>query len=276
MTLVIAHRGARSLAPENTLAAVKIAHDTGADLWETDINLTRDGRLILFHDETLLRCTNVVSQFPSRPSYRVKDFDLEEIRSLDAGSYFMETDPFSQIAEGNVGTRDLEAFAGEPVPTLEQGLVFTRENHWIVNLELKYFPPARGDLTGPGRTGTDNFLPDQTLDIIRQTGIGLDQVVISSFKHDWLERIRAKEPKIEIQALVGENDTDPLDFKDFSFPVYNANSKLIRADQIEHLKQKGKKINLFTVNDPDEFYYFVNLGVDGIFTDFPQRFIPKV
>ncbi len=271
MTLVIAHRGARSLAPENTLAAVRIAHETGADLWETDVSVTRDGGLILFHDETLLRCTNVLSQFPSRPSYRVKDFDLEEIQSLDAGSYFMETDPFSQIAAGNVGARNLEAFAGEPIPTLEQGLVFTKENDWIVNLELKYYPSPGSDTADQ-----NTFLPDKTLEIIRQTGIGLDQVVISSFKHDWLERIRAKEPRIEVQALVGENDSDPLDFGDFSFPTYNANSTLIQVDQIERLKKKGRKINLFTVNDPDKFYHFVKLGVDGIFTDFPQRFIPKV
>jgi len=64
MVQVIAHRGARSIAPENTLKAAKIAFEIGADLWETDVNITRDGRLILFHDDSLLRCTNAIKKFP--------------------------------------------------------------------------------------------------------------------------------------------------------------------------------------------------------------------
>jgi len=92
MVQIIAHRGARSVAPENTLKAAKLAFEIGADLWETDVNVTRDGHLVLFHDETLVRCTNAVSRFPQESSYRVKDFDLKDIQLLDAGSYFVETD----------------------------------------------------------------------------------------------------------------------------------------------------------------------------------------
>ena len=119
MTQVIAHRGARSIAPENTLAAVKKAFETGADLWETDVNITGDGQLVLFHDKHLLRCTNAVSRFPSRPSYLLRDFSLEEILSLDAGSYFVDTDPFAQISKGSVTKETADSFKNEGVPTLE-------------------------------------------------------------------------------------------------------------------------------------------------------------
>ena len=265
MVQVIAHRGARSLAPENTLKAARIAYETGADLWETDVAMTRDGHLVLFHDDTLLRCTDAEKKFPLKASFRVEDFDLKEIRVLDAGSYFVETDPFAQISQGNVGREAQASFIGEPVPLLEEGLLLTLEKNWRINLELKFFP------------GTENnpTLPDQTLEIIRRVKIPLTQVIISSFHHPWLLQIMDKEPLLEVQALVGDDDTEPLDFKDFFFPAYNANAALIHPDQIRAVKDRGKKINLFTVNDPKAFSRFADLGVDGIFTDFPQRFAKR-
>jgi glycerophosphoryl diester phosphodiesterase len=265
MVQVIAHRGARSLAPENTVKAARIAYDIGADLWETDVAMTRDRSLILFHDDTLLRCTDAKKKFPLKASFRVEDFDLDEIRTLDAGSYFVKTDPFAQISQGNVGGEAQASFIGEPIPLLEEGLILTREKNWKINLELKFF-----------EAGAEDFhLPDHTLEIIRQTHIPLSRVIISSFHHPWLLRIMEKEPQLEVQALVGDSDTEPLDFRDFFFSTYNANAILIHPDQIRALKDRGKKVNLFTVNDPGDFSRFSKLGVDGIFTDFPQRFAKK-
>lgn len=265
MIQVIAHRGARSIAPENTLTAAKIAHKTGADLWETDVNMTRDGHLILFHDDTLVRCTDAEKKFPLKTSYRVRDFDLEEIKALDAGTRFVETDPFQEISKGNVSSEMKASFIGEPIPLLEEGLLLTLEKSWKINLELKFFEEA-----------AEKFhIPGHTLEIIRQTRIPLNQVVISSFYHPWLLWIMEKEPLVEIQALVGNSDEGPLNFKDFFFPAYNANAALIHPDQIKELKNRGKKINVFTVNDPKAFSRFAGLGVDGIFTDFPQRFAGK-
>lgn len=266
MVQVIAHRGARSIAPENTLKAARIACETGADLWETDVSVTRDGHLILFHDATLLRCTDAKKKFPFKTSYRVDTFDLTEIKALDAGSCFIETDPFQEISKGNVGREIRDSFIGEPIPLLEEGLRLTLEKNWKINLELKFFKGAV----------RESYIPDQTLEIIRQSKIPLNQVVISSFHHAWLLQIMEKEPLLEVQALIGDADTAPLDFKDFFFPAYNANASLIHPDQIKALKDRGKRINLFTVNDPKAFSQFVSLGVDGIFTDFPQKFAKKI
>ena len=74
MTTIIAHRGARSVAPENTMAAARKAFDFGADLWETDVGVTKDERLILFHDNSLERTTDVNEKFPPQgvlPIYRI-------------------------------------------------------------------------------------------------------------------------------------------------------------------------------------------------------------
>ncbi len=262
MVEVIAHRGARSLAPENTLVAAKLAYELGADLWETDVNLTKDNELILCHDKDLTRCSDVREKFPDRSPYLVTDFLLEETVLLDSGSFFNNTDPFSQIKEGQVGKDSLATYVGEPIPTLNQALLLTRELNWKINIELKYFPDIYHDF----------YLPEKTMESITKSGIRLEQVILSSFNHQWLKKIERMIPEVEIQALIGSSDTDSLDFGDYYFNTYNANAKLITKDMIQRLKSMGKKINLFTINDPDEFHYFSKLGVGGIFTDFPQRF----
>jgi glycerophosphoryl diester phosphodiesterase len=125
--LVIAHRGARSLAPENTLAAAIAAWRLGADGWELDVRMTKDGELILMHDETLSRTTNAPSLFPNRSPWLVSDFTLEEIKMLDAGSWFVDQDPYGTIAVGEVSPEEAAKFRGEKVPTLKEALALTKE-----------------------------------------------------------------------------------------------------------------------------------------------------
>ncbi len=79
------------------------------------------------------------------------------------------------------------------------------------------------------------------------------------------------EPFIEIQALIGYSESEPLDWGDFSFSTYNARCTLIDEEQITIAKNKRKKINLFTVNEKDEIIRFINAGVNGLITDYPQR-----
>lgn len=261
MTKNIAHRGARSLAPENTMTAVKRAFDLGADLWETDISVTKDEALILFHDNSLERTTDATTVFPGRPSYFFTQFTLAEILTLNAGSYFEATDPTGEIAAGNVSRQDLDSFKTLRVPTLEEALVFTRDNNWQVNLELKDLP-----------NGFNAFpLPQKTLEMIKRIGLGLDQFVISSFNHTWLKQVEAMAPGVQVQALLGNIDGEILDFKDYHFKTYNLNHTSVDERIIRDLKLRRIKINLFTINDIRDMDHFLKSGVDGIITDFPQR-----
>ena len=100
--LVVAHRGARGHAPENTLTAAALGYAVQADLWELDANYTKDGKLVVMHDDTLVRTTDVETAFPGRPSYRVRDFTLDEIKSLDAGSWYAGRDQFGRVAAGEI------------------------------------------------------------------------------------------------------------------------------------------------------------------------------
>ncbi len=107
--LVIAHRGDSFFAPENTREAARRAFEAGADAWEFDVQLSRDGVPIVFHDEWLCRTTDVAERFKgdarATSGFRVSDFDFDELRTLDAGSWFIKTDGRPRAADW-FGTRD--------------------------------------------------------------------------------------------------------------------------------------------------------------------------
>lgn len=259
-----AHRGARSLAPENTLAAIQKAFQVGADLWETDISVTKDGQLVLFHDTTLERTTDALTRFPGRDSYAISDFTLEELRQLDAGSWFVDTDPFGQIAAGNISADDIESFKGERIPTLEEGLAFTAKKNWPVNLEIK---TLLGSATGFP-------VVDETLKAIKKSGINPEQVHFSSFDHSLLDEIKVKSPEFAILALIGPNGAPKNDWANLAYDTYNANQSLITMDELRNVLAKGKTVNLFVVNDPDRMKSFIEAGVTTLITDFPQVLKP--
>ncbi|WP_281259550.1 glycerophosphodiester phosphodiesterase family protein, partial [Streptomyces glaucescens] len=85
---VIAHRGASAYAPENTLAAVDKAAELGIEWVENDVQRTKDGELVVIHDDSLRRTTDVETVFPDRAPWQVRDFTAAEIARLDAGSWF--------------------------------------------------------------------------------------------------------------------------------------------------------------------------------------------
>ncbi len=258
--LTIAHRGARSLAPENTLAAARKGYDVGADLWETDVAVTADGELILFHDDSLARTTNAEQLYPDRAPWTFPTFTLGETRRLDAGSWFGREDPFGQIAAGAVSTAELVSYQGEPIPTVREALQLTKNLGWRLNLELKRQPPPQ-----------DAFpLVGAVLALIDEVDIAPEQVILSSFNHEWLHQAQRLRPEIEVQALVGYSFTDPIVWEPLAFSIYNARYTLVTPDDIQRITAQGIAINLFTVNDREDWARFIAAGVTGLITDFPQ------
>lgn len=262
MTRIIAHRGARSLAPENTLAAARAALKTGADLWETDVTVTGDGELVLLHDETLTRTTDARERFPDREPWHCFSFTLDEIRSLDAGSWFIRDDPFGRIAAGEIGEDELTAYRGERIPTLHEALRVTRETSFPVNLELKRLSPPLERFS----------LVERVLAMIDALAIDYGLVIISSFHHAWLREVQTRNPSIAIQALIGDSETGPPNWGgELEFGTYNVLSTLVNEEQVRLAKQKGISLNIFTVNKAEEMLRFSRAGAAGLFTDFPQR-----
>jgi len=258
--LTIAHQGARSLAPENTLAAARKGYDVGADLWETDVAVTFDGELILFHDDSLARTTNAEQIYPDLAPWIFSTFTLGEIKSLDAGSWFERDDPFGQIAAGAVSTAELKSYRGELVPTVREALQLTKDLNWRVNLELKRQPPPQQAFP----------LVEAVLAQINEVDIAPEQVILSSFNHERLHQAQRLRPDIEIQALVGYPSTSPIVWEPLAFSIYNARYTLVTPEDIHWLTSRGISVNLFTVNDSADWARFIPAGVTGIITDFPQ------
>ena len=261
MVLNIAHRGARSLAPENTLAAAHKAVECGADMWETDLKVSADGALVLFHDDTLVRTSDARTRFPDRGPWHLHEFTLGELLELDCGSWFVENDPFGQIREGRVSEDDRNSYRNARIPTLEDAMSFTLEADWRINVELKRLPPQMGDFP----------LIERLLVLINRMNIGGRHLVLSSFNHEWMKEIHRLRPDITVQALIGDSRIGPLDWGRLEFRTYNVRHTLMDHRMIRWLAEKGVTVNLWTVNEKEDMHRFIKAGAAGIITDYPQR-----
>ena len=260
--LIAAHRGARSLAPENTLAAARVALAAGAGMMEIDVRMSCDGQLVLIHDHNLQRTSDAPVKFPDRSPWLVHDFTLDELRTLDFGSWFNDTDPFGQIAEGKISLSELAEYSGEPVVTLEEAILFTIRNDWLLNIEIK-------DLSGsPGHES----IVKKVADLVRSLGAA-DKVLVSSFNHHYLALVRKFDREIKTGVLADSFQSDPVQLVlELGALSYNPKFRAVRPWQIRRLKQKGFAVLVWVLNKPWLAGALFSMGADGIFTDFPQRF----
>ena len=262
--LIIAHRGARSLAPENTIAAAQRALELGTDMWELDVGMTADGELLVIHDSTLTRTSNATEIFPKRRPWSLHEFTLEEIRKLDFGTWFIDGDPFGQIAAGAVSPAEAERYRGEAAPTLRQALIFTRDHNWQVNVEIK-------DLQG---TPGDPRVVLKVVALLDEVGT-VDRVLVSSFNHRYLKEVRERNPRILTGALVSKPHRDPESLlHELGAQAYHPSVGAIRRSEITRLRRDGFQVNVWTVNEPEVMRSLIKAGASGIFTDFPQVLRP--
>jgi glycerophosphoryl diester phosphodiesterase len=261
--LIAAHRGARSLAPENTLAAARAAFASGAGMWEIDVRMSRDGEPVVIHDRDLQRTSDAPSKFPDRSPWLVGDFNLCDLKALDFGSWFAAADPFRQIAAGKVSLSSLAKYSGEPVLTLEEAILFTLRNDWLLNIEIK-------DLSGqPGHES----IVQKVVDLVRSLG-ATEKVLISSFSHYYLAFVKRLDRAIKTGVLVNRYQSDPIGLAlDLDVFAYNPGLRAVQPRQIHRLKQKGFRVLVWVLNSPWLARTLFAMGADGVFTDFPQRFL---
>lgn len=274
-TINIAHRGARSVAPENTLHALYLAlAKFDADMAEVDVHLTKDGIPVVIHDDTLERCSNVAEMFPERMPWRIADFTMAEIATLDAGSWFVREDPFGQIAAGKVPQDDINLFLSGSVriPTLKSVLKMLKGFKRPINLEIKNFPAYYPDIAS------------KVVKEVRDAEIS-DWVIFSSFDHEILHELKVIAPDIP-RAVLAEQPIYPLepyctdtlgafaynpslDVLGFSSSDYLKNGRF-RIDIINKAIENDLAVFVWTVNDPKIMQQLLDAGISGIFTDFPQ------
>lgn len=228
-----AHRGAAGHRPENTLASFVHALELGATGIETDVQMTKDGRLVLIHDETLNRTAG-------SPGW-VKDLTFEEIRSLEAGSWFHEI------------------YREEKIPALEELLELVRETDTIVNLELK-----NGAVLYPD-------LERKVIEAVRHYDLS-ERVIISSFNHYSLAECKKQAPDIRTGILYMEGLFEPWEYaKTIGADALHAFHYAVRPEFVSAAHAAGIPYHPFTVNEKHEMEALVRAGVAGIITDYPDR-----
>ncbi len=235
--LIYAHRGARRVAPENTLPAFTAALQMGVDGIELDVHLTADGKLVVIHDFTVEKTTDGQGQ--------IAQMTADEIARLDAGVRF---DP---------------SFVGTRVPTLNE-VVELVGSRCRINIEIKSMDPYARDAS------------DGVAALIRQRRL-YEQVIVSSFNPITLIKMRHLDPAVALgvlyddtmPAFLREVWAGPLISPQAQHPVH----RLVDVPYMRWAHAAGAQVNTWTVNELDEARRLADLGVTALITDVPDVLI---
>ncbi|TDQ49219.1 glycerophosphodiester phosphodiesterase [Actinorugispora endophytica] len=243
--IIVAHRGASAYAPENTLAALREASRRGAHMAELDVRRTADGEFVVMHDPSLRRTTDAAVVYPHRRPWRVEDFTLDEIRRLDAGSWFGP------------------AFAEERVPTLQEALAVLRQDGLGALVELK----VRRRDPGTARRLAERIAADPYW---RGTG-EMGRLVVQSF--DWMTLRLLGEHLPGLRTAVLGKTYGRVGLRKVAryASQVNPHHRRVSAPYVRHVHEHGLTMFSWTVNTDSAIRRAIRDGVDGIISDYPDR-----
>ena len=231
-----AHRGARGHAPENTLPAFALAFDLGAEAIECDVQRSRDGQLVIIHDGTVDRTTDGTGY--------VAEMSFRELRALNAGHRWR---------------------TAAQIPALEETLALVRERQGALNLEIKGESVEQSVGTA---LAVEPVL--RTLDDFRR------RILVSSFEHPAVLELKRRLPWLRIALLYGSEWRD----QDLIAPALAANAEaihpgvgLVTPELVQGAHAAGLAVNVWTANRLSTIRQLLAWGVDGLFSDYPERVI---
>ncbi len=225
-TMIIAHRGASAIAPENTLAAIELAIQEGADWVEIDVQETREGEVVVIHDSDLKKIGG--------SGLRVFDSSLAELQSVDIGSW---KDP---------------SFSDQRVPTLQQVLALCKNRINII-IELKFY-------------GQEKRLQESVVKLVEAAGMQ-NQIAVMSLSYPGIQKMKSLRPDWLVGLLLSVTIGDITRLNADFFAI---NAKFANRAFIKRVHKRGRKVMVWTVNDPISMSAMMSKGVDGIITDKPQ------
>ena len=231
MSLIYGHRGASGHAPENTLEAFQLSMDMGADGFELDVHMSKDGELVVIHDESVDRTTNGTGL--------VRELTLAQLKELDA-------------------CNGMEKYRGAKIPTLGEVFDLIRDTHHIVNVEVKgddWFYPQ---------------IEEKCLALAKEKGIE-DRVIYSSFNHYTLMRLRELKPDAKLGMLFGDIMVRPWEYAqqlhvDYLHPL---KMNIYVPGFAEGTYAAGYGINMWTINDEETMAECLKHDA-GIITNYPD------
>lgn len=226
-----AHRGASFYAPENTLEAFDIAVKQKADGIELDVQLSKDGELVVIHDETIDRLTNGTGY--------VKDYNLHELKQFNASKLF----PHYGFSE---------------IPTLEEVYGLLKETNLTINVELK-----TGIIFYEG-------IEQKLLNLAKKMNME-DRIIYSSFNHYSLLNLKKLNKDVKIGILVSDLYVDLVDYalKLGADALHPIGYMLRLPGFIEQCKEKNMKLHVWTVDNEEEIKLLNDYGIDAIITNKP-------
>jgi glycerophosphoryl diester phosphodiesterase len=250
--LIIAHRGASALAPENTLAAFQKAIEDGAEGIEFDVQLAKDNVPVVFHDFNLRRIAGIDDL--------VSNFTSAELQKLDVGSWFNAKNPH----------RANEKFSGEKIPTLEQLFDFLHDYEGLLYVELKF------------NKANVKLLVKSVCEIIRKSGF-LQQIKLKSFNLETVKDAKNLFPQITTVALF--EPTVRTIFSKQSQIIAKAEAhfadelslhySLATRKMMERAKEKSFPVTVWTVDNPAWVKRAINLGLHAVISNNPARLLVK-
>ena len=230
---VYAHRGYSGRYPENTMLAFQKAAETGCDGIELDVQMTKDGVVVIIHDEAVDRTTD--------GSGLVKDFTYEELSKFNAAN----------VWGGKYGF--------QPIPTFEEYCKWVSTTELPTNVELKssifYYEE----------------LEKKTMEIVSKYGL-TDRVFYSSFNHMSLVQVKKLDPDRICGALLGHAGIGNAGYycRQCGFEAYHPGIKGLTEEAVKNCKENGIQVNVWTINDMGALEQLYEWGCDGIFTNYPS------
>ncbi len=265
------HRGTRGYMPENTIPSMKQAITDGANIIEVDIQISSDNQVMVAHDPHINR---IISLLPNG----------EEIPESDKNKYILHQMPYDSIRKFDVGSREHPGFPeqkkmkayiplfGELIDSVEQ---FTKAKGYtpvIYNIEIKAQPDQDGVFQPVPAT-----LIDLVMDVVKSKDIG-NRYYVQSFDIRQIQEVHSRYPGVITGFLTSNKELsleENLKNIGFTPDIYSPNYKLATRELIEEAHQHGMKFVPWTVNTPQEINELIEMGVDGIITDYP-RFLQEI
>ncbi|WP_255294784.1 glycerophosphodiester phosphodiesterase [Bacillus sp. AFS041924] len=232
MVDIIGHRGAAGNYPENTMVSFMACEDLGADGIELDVHLTKDGEIVVIHDETINRTTNGKGF--------IKDYTLAELKKFDASFRFKRQ------------------FRGCTIPTLKEVFEWAQGNNFSINVELKN---DKIDYHG---------LEERVINLIRSYEYE-NRVALSSFNHKSMLKFHLMAPDIETAVLYNRRSKEPWKLaEDYKARAVHPNYRIISDDQIKKTMENQIAVRPYTINEPEIMKRLFEDDCTAIITDFPE------
>lgn len=262
--LVLGHRGARALYPENTMPAFQHALDVGVDVIELDLGVSKDNVLVVYHDQKI---NNTICSHPKikiNSDIYLRNLNLEQIQEFDCGSRKNPRFPNQQTVPG------------AKIPTLEEVFKWiskqTSERAKTIefNIETKIVPGQ------PEKTAPPQIFANLLIKMINKYKMQ-NRVWVQSFDARTLEAVKAAEPSIRISMLIGFNYFDhTLLLKNLDAQAISPYWSWIDEDAVKNIQRYGGKVFPWTANNEEQWEQLIKMGVDGIITDNPKALISYI